>query len=159
MKRKEDRRVEDRPDRELPEGRVDQHEHQRHDGDERVEWIQPAQAVPEKSHNRTAFVDVSRPRRIRQVEHEPGEHEEQVDAKESAGRHIPQEAGMRRADAVVEVPGEGMMKNDRQDGDPAQAIDESNSIQAVYSTVTDFARLRGWSTSQPRRTAMSYARS
>ncbi|HEX8852855.1 MAG TPA: hypothetical protein VF754_05175 [Pyrinomonadaceae bacterium] len=23
-----------------------------------------------------------------------------------------------------------------------------------YSTVTDFARLRGWSTSQPRRTAM-----
>ena len=62
---------------------------------------------------------------------------------------------MRCADAVVEVPGEGMMKNDRQDGDPAQAIDESNSIQAVYSTVTDFARLRGWSTSQPRRTAMS----
>jgi hypothetical protein len=25
---------------------------------------------------------------------------------------------------------------------------------AVYSTVTDFARLRGWSTSHPRRTAM-----
>jgi hypothetical protein len=25
---------------------------------------------------------------------------------------------------------------------------------AGYSTVTDFARLRGWSTSQPRRTAM-----
>lgn len=24
----------------------------------------------------------------------------------------------------------------------------------VYSTVTDFARLRGWSTSHPRRTAM-----
>ena len=24
----------------------------------------------------------------------------------------------------------------------------------IYSTVTDFARLRGWSTSQPRRTAM-----
>jgi hypothetical protein len=24
----------------------------------------------------------------------------------------------------------------------------------TYSTVTDFARLRGWSTSQPRRTAM-----
>src|SRR5271157_5301168 len=27
----------------------------------------------------------------------------------------------------------------------------------TYSTVTDFARLRGWSTSQPRRTAMWYA--
>jgi len=26
-----------------------------------------------------------------------------------------------------------------------------------YSTVTDLARLRGWSTSQPRRTAMWYA--
>ena len=35
------------------------------------------------------------------------------------------------------------MKNDRQDGDPAQTIDKSNSIQAIYSTVTDFARLRG----------------
>ena len=28
-----------------------------------------------------------------------------------------------------------------------------------YSTVTDFARLRGWSTSQPRRIAASYAKS
>ena len=29
------------------------------------------------------------------------------------------------------------------------------SVEAAgYSTVTDFARLRGWSTSQPRRTAM-----
>jgi hypothetical protein len=26
-----------------------------------------------------------------------------------------------------------------------------------YSTVTDLARFRGWSTSQPRRTAMRYA--
>jgi hypothetical protein len=26
--------------------------------------------------------------------------------------------------------------------------------QANYSTVTDFAKFRGWSTSQPRRTAM-----
>src|SRR5450830_949238 len=29
----------------------------------------------------------------------------------------------------------------------------------IHSTVTDFARLRGWSTSQPRRRATWYARS
>jgi hypothetical protein len=27
-------------------------------------------------------------------------------------------------------------------------------LESAYSTVTDLARLRGWSTSQPRRTAM-----
>jgi hypothetical protein len=29
-----------------------------------------------------------------------------------------------------------------------------DTARGIYSTVTDLARLRGWSTSQPRRTAM-----
>src|SRR5438552_4165073 len=32
--------------------------------------------------------------------------------------------------------------------------DINADIHSIYSTVTDLARLRGWSTSQPRRTAM-----
>jgi len=48
-----------------------------------------------------------------------------------------QRAGMRRA------------KREKREASPY-----SNGNGADYSTVTDFARLRGWSTSQPRRTAM-----
>src|SRR5947207_2937672 len=36
---------------------------------------------------------------------------------------------------------------------------ECETMMFVYSTVTDFARFRGWSTSHPRRTAMWYASS
>src|SRR6478736_2909072 len=36
---------------------------------------------------------------------------------------------------------------------------DGSSTNAPYSTVTDLARLRGWSTSVPRRTAMWYASS
>jgi hypothetical protein len=33
-------------------------------------------------------------------------------------------------------------------------LNEDRMAKQFYSTVTDFARFRGWSTSQPRRTAM-----
>ena len=38
-------------------------------------------------------------------------------------------------------------------GVPAGTIPGSRSAMGAYSTVTDFARLRGWSTSVPRATA------
>jgi len=34
-----------------------------------------------------------------------------------------------------------------------RGVIRSPAPSAIYSTVTDFARLRGWSTLQPRRTA------
>src|SRR5260370_38502094 len=57
--------------------------------------------------------------------------------------------GIRRASGKeLECP--GTLEN-------SEAYFYINGNGAGYSTVTDLARLRGWSTSQPRRTAMWYA--
>ena len=46
----------------------------------------------------------------------------------------------------------------KREGEPTNCITRGKTVASGwlfhYSTVTDFARLRGWSTSQPRRTAM-----
>ena len=39
--------------------------------------------------------------------------------------------------------------------DPDLVAAHRGTVEAAYSTVTDFARLRGWSTSVPRATATS----
>jgi len=56
-----------------------------------------------------------------------------------------------------------MAQNDKLVAQTDKSGDELSNLEASmaspalfrrYSTVTDFAKLRGWSTSQPRRTAM-----
>ncbi len=63
-------------------------------------------------------------------------------------------SGVENARALVDVSAEDLIEY--VDIDLAELIlnGQRRASNFGYSTVTDFARLRGWSTSQPRRTAM-----
>ena len=50
------------------------------------------------------------------------------------------------------VPGTRFLRAGVEEREPAAEI--LSAAKDLYSTVTDFAKFRGWSTSQPRRTAM-----
>jgi hypothetical protein len=56
--------------------------------------------------------------------------------------------------APQRVSAEGPQGHGQEARQRAQDDEESSRRPGSYSTVTDLARLRGWSTSQPRRTAM-----
>ncbi len=62
--------------------------------------------------------------------------------------------GIEHARALVDISAEDLIENINIDLSELFLNIQRGVSTFGYSTVTDFARLRGWSTSHPRRTAM-----